>query len=137
MIQVRRRLKTTMMIISSAACLALVVLFPGWREELRAQVYTLFGPSLTIDICEVDNSGAVRVGGRLGEDSRIGEPVFVSRGNNNQSVATVLGNGSFEGVTVPGFAQAGQRVTVAVHFPAGKIALLSTCRLPSSAGNRR
>jgi photosystem II stability/assembly factor-like uncharacterized protein len=94
-------------------------------------------PLLTINICAVDRTGRVHVGGRVGVDATIGELVFVSRGNRNQSVAAVLGDGSFEGVTAPGFAQAGQRVTVAVRFPAGKIALLSTCRLGSSVGNRR
>jgi hypothetical protein len=137
MIQVRRRLKTTMMIISSAACLALVVLFPGWREELRAQVYTLFGPSITIDICEVDNAGVVRVGGRLGEDSRIGEPVFVSRGNQNQSVGVVMGNGTFEGATSPGFGAPGQIVTVGVRVTGGQGTLMSTCQLGSGVGGRR
>ena len=137
MIQIRRRLKAAMMMLSSAACLALVILFPGWREELRAQVYTLFGPSLTLDICEVDNTGVVSVGGRLGEDARIGEPVFVSRGNKSQSVAAVLGNGTFEGATSPAFAQVGQTVTVGIRLTGGKGTLMSTCQLGSGVGGRR
>ena len=74
MIQIRRRLKASMMMVFSTACLALVILFPGWRQELRAQVYTFFTgtPQLTIDICEVDNVGVVRVGGRFGKDAGIG-----------------------------------------------------------------
>jgi photosystem II stability/assembly factor-like uncharacterized protein len=94
-------------------------------------------PLLTLNICGVDRTGRVHVGGRVGVDATMGESVFVSRGNRNQSVGLVLGDGSFEGTSGPAFAQAGHRITVAVHFPAGKISLLSTCRLRSSAGARR
>lgn len=137
MIVFGRNLRTVVTVVVAVGCLVLAVGWPGWREELRAQGYTLFAPVVSIDICELDQAGSVRVGGKLGEDGRAGEAVFVSRGNRNQIVAAVLGDGTFEGVTAPGFAQPGQKVTVAIRKSGGEGALMAACELGVTGVGRR
>lgn len=138
MIRNRNKVKMAIMMASAVLCVSLALLWPSWRDELRAQGYTLFSPSLTIDICEVDQAGGVKIGGKVGEDARIGESVFVSRGNQNQSVAAVLSDGTFEGSTSAGFAVVGQEVTVEIRpvGGSGNGAWLMTCKLVSGARNR-
>src|SRR5215469_8079151 len=76
-----RKLKTALGISCALACLALAFFWPGLQRELGAQSYLLFAPTISIDICEADLVGVVHIGGKLGEDGRKGEPVFVSRGS--------------------------------------------------------
>ena len=128
MIRIRRNLRTAMTMTSAVACVALAFLWPGWRNELRAQGYTLSSPSITIDICEIDLNGVVKVGGKVAEDARIRDFVLVSRGNQNQIVTAVLPGGTFEANTTPGFAQAGQTVTVEIRHTDGSGGWLSTCK---------
>lgn len=124
-----RNLKTVLAVSCALGCLALAFVWPGLQQELRAQGYLLFAPTISIDICEVDQAGAVHVGGKLGEDGRTGEPVFVSRGNRNQSVASVGDDGTFEGSTDPGFGQRGQNITIGIRKADGQGTLMSSCQL--------
>jgi hypothetical protein len=126
-----RNLKSVLAMSCALACLALAFVWPGLQRELRAQGYVLFSPTISIDICEVDRTGAVHVGGKLGEDGRRGEPVFVSRGNQNQSVATVGVDGTFEGTSSPGFGQRGQNITIGIRKEGGHGTLMSSCQLAS------
>lgn len=133
----RNKAKAVLMIAFAALCVSLALLWPSWRNEVRAQGYTLFSSSLTIDICEVDGAGVVTIGGKVGENTRIGEDVFVSRGSTNQIVATVLPNGTFEGSTAPAFAMFGQKVTVEINHISGTGDWLMTCELfGTGSGNR-
>jgi len=124
-----RHLKTILAISCALGCLGLVFVWPGLQQELRAQAYTLFGPTISIDICEVDTTGVVHIGGKLGQDGRAGEPVSVSRGNRNQMVATVFDNGTFEGTTTPGFASSGNNITIGIRKAGGQGTLMSSCQL--------
>ena len=126
-------LKTVLCVSCALACLALAFLWPGLQRELGAQSYLLFAPTISIDICEVDQVGAVHVGGKLGEDGRKGEPVFVSRGSRNQSVADVSSDGTFEGTTAPSFAQHGQNITIGIRKAGGQGTLMSSCQLTQAA----
>jgi hypothetical protein len=130
---VHRNLKAVLGISCALACVALAFFWPGLQRELGAQSYLLFGPTISIDICEVNQVGAVHVGGKLGEDGRKGEPVFVSRGNSNQSVAEVSADGTFEGTTAPGFGQRGQNVTIGIRKTGGLGTLMSSCQLAQAA----
>jgi len=123
------KLKTVLGISCAVACLALAFVWPGLQKELGAQNYILFAPTISIDICEVNQVGAVHVGGKLGEDGRNGAPVFVSRGNRNQSVADVASDGTFEGTTEPGFGQHGQSITIGIRKAGGQGTLMSSCQL--------
>jgi hypothetical protein len=135
MISFSHPLRRTAIVVVAGVCLVLALGWTGWREELRAQVYTLFSPTISIDICEADQTGVVHIGGKVGEDGRIGELVFVSRGNANQSVGSVMGTGTFEGTTVPGFARPGDNVTVGIRKTGGEGTLMAMCQL-ATAGRR-
>jgi hypothetical protein len=124
-----RNLKTVLGISCALACLALAYFWPGLQRELGAQNYILFAPTISIDICEVNQVGAIHVGGKLGEDGRRGEPVFVSRGNRNQNVTNILIDGTFEGTTAPGFGQRGQNITIGIRKAGGLGTLMSSCQL--------
>jgi hypothetical protein len=126
-------LKTALGVCCVLGCIALAFVWPGLQKELGAQSYLLFGPTISIDICEVDQVGAVHIGGKLGEDGRKGEPVFVSRGNRNQGVADVASDGTFEGTTAPGFGQKGQNVTIGIRKSGGLGTLMSSCQLTPAA----
>jgi hypothetical protein len=128
-----RILKTVLGISCALACLALAFFWPGLQRELGAQSYLLLAPTISIDICEVNQVGSVHVGGKLGEDGRQGQPVFVSRGNRNQSVADVASDGTFEGTTMPGFAQQGQNITIGIRNAGGLGTLMSSCQLTQAA----
>ena len=126
-----RKLKTVVAVSCALGCLALAFVWPGLQQELRAQGYVLFAPTISIDICEVDQTGTVHIGGKLGEDGRSGEPVSVSRGSRNQSVAAVGDDGTFEGTTAPAFGQPGQNVTIGIRKAGGEGTLMSSCQLVS------
>ncbi len=133
----RNKVKAVLMMAFAVLCVSLALLWPSWRNELRAQGDTLFSPSLTIDICEVDQAGGVTIGGKDGENTRVGEPVFVSRGSKNQSVGVVLSDGTFEGSTAPDFAAFGQKVTVEINHISGTGDWLMTCELEGIGGRSR
>jgi len=120
--------------ILAVGCLVIAVTSPFWAEELQAQVYILFSPSVSIDICEADQSGVVHIGGKVGEDNRVGEAVFLSRGNRNQNVATVLGNGTFEGITQSGLAFPGQTLTIGIRAAGAEGTLMSACEVRKATG---
>jgi hypothetical protein len=128
-----RILKTVLGVSCALACLALAFFWPGLQRELGAQSYLLFAPTISIDICEVNQVGSVHVGGKLGEDGRQGDPVFVSRGSRNQSVADVASDGTFEGITTPGFGLIGQNVTIGIRKAGGLGTLMSSCQLTQAA----
>jgi hypothetical protein len=130
-----RKLKTVLGISCALACLALAFFWPGLQRELGAQSYLLFAPTISIDICEANQVGAVHVGGKLGEDGRNGQPVFVSRGSRNQSVAEIASDGTFEGTTAPGFAQQGQSITIGIRKSGGLGTLMLSCVLTQSTSN--
>jgi len=126
-------LKTALGVSCALACVALAFVWPGLQKELGAQNYILFAPTISIDICDVNQVGAVHIGGKLGEDGRTGQPVFVSRGNRNQGVADVANDGTFEGTTAPGFGQRGQNVTIGIRKAGGQGTLMSSCQLAQAA----
>jgi hypothetical protein len=98
-----------------------------------AEMFT--APAMTVDFCEVDRTGSVHVGGKVGPDSKLGQPVFVSRGATQLEVLTpVNSNGTFEGTTGGSSLKAGDVVTVSIRPKKGKGANLVQCTLlpPSS-----
>ena len=130
-----RNLKTLLAVASAIGCLVLAVAWPGLQQELRAQSYLLFAPTISIDICEVAANGTVHVGGKLGEDGRLSQPVYVSRGMRNQNVGVIHDDGTFEGTTGAAFAQRGQTITIGIRKPGGQGTLMSSCQLsPSQSG---
>jgi hypothetical protein len=126
-----RNLKTVLALFCALGCLPLAFFWPGLQQELHAQSYVLFGPTISVDICEVDQTGSVHVGGKLGEDGRSGEPVSVSRGSRNQSVASIGSDGTFEGTTGAGFGLPGQNITIGIRKSGGEGTLMSSCVLVS------
>jgi hypothetical protein len=75
------------------------------------------GPAMTVDFCEVNSSGEVTVGGKVGPDSKLRQPVFVSRGAQQLlAAAAVNENGTFEGTTAGSGLRAGVHTTAAPHL---------------------
>jgi hypothetical protein len=88
------------------------------------------GPAMTVDFCEVDRTGAVTVGGKVGPDSKLRQPVFVSRGATQLRAADAVNdNGTFEGTTAPSGLRAGDVVTVSIRPKGGKGTNLIQCTL--------
>lgn len=90
---------------------------------------TFTTPAMTVDFCEVDAFGRVSVGGKVGPDSKLGQPVFVSRGRMQLQPTDVNNDGTYEGTTGASSLRAGDVVTVSIRPKHGHGANLIQCTL--------
>lgn len=95
-------------------------------------VESFVGPSFVVDTCKVDKDGNLIVGGKVGPDSKIGQSVFVSKGDDNTELNKVNANGTFEdSVQFVGSTDVrdliGEEITVAIRPEGGDGAWLVKC----------
>jgi hypothetical protein len=114
---------------NTAALFAAISLSSGgaMAQDLIDETFTT--PAMTVDFCEVDQLGRVTVGGKVGPDSKLGQPVFVSRGRMQLQAGNVNDDGTYEGTTVGSSLRAGEVVTVSTRGKHANGANLVQCTL--------